>query len=162
MKGLLQINEINLKFNLLEEAFNFLRMVGESHVEAVAMFAGCKNENSFNVKKLIIPSQTSYILENGLMYAVDNKELHSINVWLYENKMELIAQIHSHPQLAYHSAADDRYPIIDTVGGISIVVPYFGVCPVTLNSCAIYRLTDDAKWNLLNVKEVDKLFRIIS
>ena len=95
------------------------------------------------------------------MYAVEGEELHRINVWLYENKMKLIAQIHSHPSEAYHSEADDRFPIVDTYGGVSIVVPDFATGIITLNDWAIYRLSLNKTWDKLTNRQVNSLFLII-
>ena len=161
MKGFTAINRINLKQKLLKKAFDFLNYAGERNVEGIALFAGFEKENSFFIEDVIIPKQTSYILEQGLMYAVDGDELHGINVWLYENKMRLIAQIHSHPQQAYHSSADDRYPIVDTLGGISIVVPDFATGNISLLDWAVYRLSIKKTWDKLSKNEVISLFKIL-
>ena len=50
-----------------------------------------------------------------------------------------VARIHSHPGDAFHSAADDSNPVISFDGGLSIVVPYFGLgLRRGLDACAIY------------------------
>jgi hypothetical protein len=50
-----------------------------------------------------------------------------------------VARIHSHPGDAFHSAADDSNPVITFDGGLSIVVPYFGLgLRRGLDACAIY------------------------
>ena len=161
MKGVLCINKITLNQKHLNEVFAFLRETGKNNVEGIALFAGIIHGNVFEEKAVIIPKQTGYILEEGLTYAVENEELHSINVWLYENKMQLIAQIHSHPSTAYHSSTDDRYPIVDTYGGISIVVPDFAINIFTLDKCAIYRLSLKKTWDKLTSTETKTLFQIV-
>jgi hypothetical protein len=55
-----------------------------------------------------------------------------------------VARIHSHPGGAFHSAADDANPVISFEGGISIVVPYFGLgLRHGLDACAVYRFQGD-------------------
>lgn len=50
-----------------------------------------------------------------------------------------VARIHSHPADAFHSAADDANPVISFEGGLSIVVPYFGLgLRRGLDACAVY------------------------
>ncbi|MCE5205127.1 MAG: Mov34/MPN/PAD-1 family protein [Porphyromonadaceae bacterium] len=161
MIGLTNIERITVSKTVLLKAFDFLRYAGNKGVEAVALFAGSENDKTFQIKEVIRPKQMGYILEQGLMYAVDGDELHRINVWLYENKMKLIAQIHSHPTEAYHSAADDRFPIVDTIGGISIVVPNFASGELLLKDCAIYRLSLNKTWDELSTSEIDSLFQIV-
>lgn len=161
MIGFTNIDKISISKRHLSTAFDFLNYAGRNGVEAVSLFAGYEEGNTFLVKEVIIPKQLSYILVQGLMYAVEGEELHRINVWLYENKMKLIAQIHSHPNEAYHSAADDRFPIVDTYGGVSIVVPNFATGMISLNDWAIYRLSLDKTWDELTNKQVNSLFQII-
>lgn len=50
-----------------------------------------------------------------------------------------VARIHSHPGDAFHSTADDANPVISFEGGLSIVVPYFGLgLRRGLDACAVY------------------------
>jgi len=160
MIGYTGIETIEINQTQLEYAFKFLRYAGTKGVEGVALFAGITLDTVFHVKETIIPEQKSYILEQGLMYAVDSNEMHRLNLELYKNEMQLIAQIHSHPGLAYHSEADNRYPIVDTYGGISIVVPNFATGEVSLKEAAVFRLALDKTWNKLSDKEVDSLFKV--
>jgi len=54
-----------------------------------------------------------------------------------------VARIHSHPGDAFHSAADDANPVISFEGGISIVVPFFGLSLRRgLDACAVYHFHD--------------------
>lgn len=54
-----------------------------------------------------------------------------------------VARIHSHPGDAFHSAADDANPVISFEGGISIVVPFFGLgLRRGLDACAVYHFCD--------------------
>jgi len=140
MKGFLNLDTIHIHHEQWLEALNFLRLAGKHHVEGLALFAANIFDNCCSIQKVIIPKQTAYLLENGLMYAVDGEEILRINHWLREKDLRLIAQIHSHPTLAYHSEMDDRYPIVDIMGGISIVVPYFANKNYKIQDCAVYRL----------------------
>jgi len=160
MTGFTNIERIRIENSLILQAFELLRSAGERGYEAVALFAGFEAGKSFQVEKIIFPKQYGYNLDQGLMYSVDGEELHRINVWLYENKMSLIAQIHSHPGEAYHSEMDDRYPIVDTYGGISIVVPDFASGIISLKDCVIYRLSLNKTWDELKSTEIETLFQI--
>jgi hypothetical protein len=71
---------------------------------------------------------------------IDGAELHRLNRWLFENGQMLGVQIHSHPTNAFHSETDDTYPIITTLGGMSIVVPHFGRNGLLGTGTVAYRL----------------------
>lgn len=160
MIGYLEITNIILPFDCLEVAYTHMRKAGKQRVEGVALFAGKEEGSRFTIAETIIPKQLAMRLEAGLLYAVDSDELHAINVWLYENNFSLIAQIHSHPTEAYHSDTDDAFPIVATVGGISIVVPDFAKGPVDLSTCAVYRLSDSGVWVELENEERNNLITV--
>lgn len=57
-----------------------------------------------------------------------------------------VARIHSHPGDAFHSAADDANPVISFEGGLSVVVPFFGLgLRRGLDACAVY-LVREGSW----------------
>ncbi|MBL7738486.1 MAG: Mov34/MPN/PAD-1 family protein [Chitinophagaceae bacterium] len=161
MSGLAHINKVILPFSSIEYVYKRLREAGAEGVECVALWAGSISANTFEVRNTIIPAQTAYKIEMGLLYSVDGEELHRINEWLYRNSMTLIAQIHSHPSEAYHSDTDDRYPIIAVNGGVSIVIPDFAFGEFSLASWAVYRLSLKNGWIQLKETEVLSLIQIV-
>ena len=160
MNGFQGISKIIIPLECIQKAYELMKYAGENRVEGVALFAGYEKDNEFYISQTIIPKQTAYRLELGLLYAVDGDELHRINVWLYENNLSIIAQIHSHPNEAYHSDTDDAYPIVATKGGISIVVPRFAVDPIDINNWAVYRLSSENDWIELSYSEIKKIIQI--
>lgn len=162
MSNFVKIKKIILPQNQIENVYQHLRHVGVKGFEGVALFAGIYNsETEFEIKIAIIPEQEAINIEGGLLYAVGEDELFRINKWLYENKMTLAAQIHSHPGEAYHSEMDDLFPIITKEGGFSIVVPHFAFKPFKLKDWAVYRLFPNQNWMELNPNEVNSLIAII-
>ena len=160
MNGFQEITKIIIPYECIQKAYELMRYAGKKRVEGVALFAGFEKDNVFWITQTIIPKQTAYSLEFGLLYAVDADELHRINVWLYENNLSIIAQIHSHPNEAYHSETDDAYPIVATKGGISIVVPRFAVDPIDIKNWAVYRLSSKNSWVELSYPETKKIIQI--
>lgn len=158
----LKLKNITIPKDCVEKAYEHIRTAGLKRVEGVVLLAGVYHVGAdiFEVKETIVPKQLSMLLEEGLLYAVDGEELHRINVYLHENGMVLIAQLHSHPGRAYHSSTDDAFPIITKLGGLSIVVPNFGADDFSLDRWAVYRLNTHLKWEELNRKTVRDLIRI--
>jgi len=161
MIGFQNIKCFEFKQSCLNEAYSFLKKAGNNSYEAVALFVGKIEDNNAIISEVICPLQESSRSKFGLMYTVDGQELHRINLWLYQNKLKLIAQIHSHPSEAYHSETDDEFPIITTLGGLSIVVPYFAQDPLNHLDWAYYRLFSETCWEELNLTEIEKLIKII-
>jgi hypothetical protein len=134
--------------------------VGKSGHEGFALWAGNRVNHAFTVSNLVIPAQEGLRTSSGVCVRVEGDELHRINVWLFENELRLIAQIHSHPTDAYHSDTDDAFPIVTTEGGLSLVVPNFARGAPDLLTYAVFRLLD-GRWIELSDKSVSELLQEI-
>ena len=160
MTGLLEIQTVRVSQALANEANDHLRRMGKQGFEGFALWAGSRDGNGFHVRHTLIPAQTGERSPSGVLVRVDAVELHRINLWLYKHQMTVIAQLHSHPGEAYHSATDDTFPIATTLGALSIVVPHFARQPFSLTNCAIYRLLTESGWTRLSAEAVSGLIRI--
>jgi hypothetical protein len=161
MNELLNVIRFDFQKACLNGAYSFLKKAGNKSYEAVALFAGKIEDDKAFISDVICPLQESSRTQFGLMYTVDGAELHRINMWLYKNKLKLIAQIHSHPTEAYHSETDDEFPIVTTLGGLSIVVPHFAQDPINHLDWAYYRLFAETSWKELKHKEIKNIIKII-
>src|SRR4029077_2887461 len=97
----------------------------------------------FSVQHCYIPTQDSFKMHDGLCVRVGADELYRLNRWLYEQGQALGVQVHAHPARAFHSDTDDRYPVMTTLGGLSIVVPHFCKRGLADRRTLVYRLTND-------------------
>ena len=128
---------------IVQQTEETLRSAGAEGYEAFVLWSGCQDGRLFNVRTIHVPRQDSYRLDSGLCVRVDGDELHRLNVWLYEAREILAVQVHAHPDAAYHSETDDTYPIVATLGGLSIVAAEFCRAGLLTSSTAIYRLCSD-------------------
>lgn len=161
MSSFLDIKEVRIPLSCANSAYKYLQDFGMKGFEGVALWAGVQVESTFEVRATFIPEQKSFNHDSGLFYSVGGDQLHRLNVWLYKNKMVLIAQIHSHPSEAYHSDTDDAFPIVTELGGLSLVVPDFASAPLNIYDWAAYRLSPNYGWKELSVKEASSLIKII-
>jgi hypothetical protein len=136
-----------------------LQFFGHRRLEGLVLWLGSVEPGRARVIRAIVPEQRSVADENGLGYFVNGETLFELNRTLAETGLRLIAQVHSHPEDAYHSPADDRYSIVTADGGFSLVVPNFGRAPANLASWAVYRLKR-GDWQELSAQEVQSLFEI--
>ena len=60
-------------------------------------------------------------------------------------------QVHTHPGRAFHSATDDRFPIVHLPGFLSLVIPNFGLGPVTFDGAYLAELTETGDWKKVPV-----------
>jgi hypothetical protein len=161
MTNFLDLKHVTFPKEGVEFIYEHLRNAGKQRVEGVGLFFGEDGDNEFYITRSIVPAQKSYRTPKGLLYMVPGEELHRLNVWAYENRVRLIAQIHSHPTEAFHSETDDDYPIVTTSGGYSIVVPNFASDPIDLKFWEVYQLMPEKGWTHLPATEVSKRFTIL-
>lgn len=118
-----------------------LRAAGRDGYELFVLWSGRIDGDTFDVMAAHVPKQTSSKTRHGLLVTVEGEALHKMNVWLYEHEQMLGAQIHAHPRKAFHSETDDTYPIVTTLGGLSLVAANFCRRGLQHRSSAAYRLT---------------------
>lgn len=137
-----------------------IRRAGRRGNECFALWSGVIDGATFRVLASHVPRQTAFQLESGVCVRVDGSELHRLNVWLFEAGQRLGVQIHSHPTDAYHSETDDAFPIITTLGGLSIVVPWFGAEPWFSPGTAAYRLQPPSRWREVPDRDFRRLVEL--
>lgn len=160
MTGLAHVRHILIPRELFENGHATLREIGVELAEGLVLWAGRCERDAFVVHAVIRPAQRCIRGEHGLSVVVDGPELHRLGVWLYNERKQLVAQVHTHPADAYHSETDDAIPIVTTVGGISLVVPDFATGPALLERYACYRLDAAGTWCELSQTAAKALIEI--
>lgn len=160
MTGLTTVKSVRVPRELALKAHAYLRQVGLQGAEGFALWAGVLRDEVFRVTHTRIPVQHHLHTDGGILVVVDSDELLRTNLWLYEEGLTLVAQLHSHPTAAYHSETDDALPIVAAVGGLSLVAPDFARRPFSLADYAVYRLTPEDGWVELADDEVRELIVI--
>lgn len=146
MNGYSDILQVCVPSAVMQDGYHFMRSAGQAGLEGMVLWAGKRTEQTVLVSELIVPQQRALRTSDGLCAIVDGDELRRLNMHLYKNSLDLIAQVHTHPGRAYHSSTDDQYAIATTVGCFSIVVPNFAVIDYPLSECAVYRLDEHGSW----------------
>lgn len=123
-----------------------IRQAGREGYELFILWSGVQEGDRFTVRTPHVPKQESFrIRGRELLVQVEGEALHQLNAWLYEAHEMLGIQVHSHPTEAFHSDTDDKFAMVTTLGGLSIVVPDFGSRGLITQGTAVYRL-DPSGW----------------
>lgn len=134
---------LTLPTAILEEARTFFEDRGAIGLEGTAMIKLGSQVN------LVIPRQNARRDAYGHVNVEVPREGQMDLALALEPDETYVARIHSHPGEAFHSAADDANPVITFEGGISIVVPFFGLgLRRGLDTCAVYLFTS-GRWTEL-------------
>ncbi|MCY4421283.1 MAG: hypothetical protein OXC42_08600 [Gammaproteobacteria bacterium] len=144
---------------ICDETDRHLQDAGRDGNECFVLWSGVIESDCFICRTIHIPKQTAYQLPSGLCVRVEADELHRLNVWLYENDERLGVQVHTHPTEAYHSDTDDAFPMVTTLGGLSLVVPDFCQFGVRGQGTALYRLTKSG-WGGLSADDARQILHM--
>jgi hypothetical protein len=79
-------------------------------------------------------------------YVVDDRWLTEFWKKLALSRCSVKAQVHTHPSCAFHSAADDEWPIVSQPGFLSLVIPDFATGAASLEGAWVGRLEADGRW----------------
>lgn len=154
--SLVRIDAFEVTREVVEQTEQALVSAGREGYELFVLWSGQVHGSTFLVEKPHVPKQTSYRLETGLCVRVEGDELHRLNVWLFDAGQILGVQVHAHPTDAYHSETDDTFPIVATLGGLSIVAADFCRDGLFSPRTAMYRL-DGQGW----IQQDDKVVRVV-
>lgn len=141
---------------VLEQTLAVLQHAGRDGNEAFVTWGGLVRDQAttLQIVSAIVPDQRAHQTPNGLLVTVDGQSLFEVNRALYMRGEVLAAQVHSHPEDAYHSNTDDCFSLVTLTGALSVVVPRFGADG--LNGCrgwVWYRLTGPGQWALLGPED---------
>jgi hypothetical protein len=135
-----------------------LRTLSNDRIEAVVLWQGrVRSRRTAEVCELVVPRQRA----GALHFDVPLEErMRLIDVVTAAGDI-ILAQLHTHPREAFHSAADDRLAIPQHVGGISIVVPDFGqYWDGDFGAASVHRHLGGARWEELSLSVARHLFEV--
>jgi hypothetical protein len=153
------IHNISIDRSVIATTLRVLRNFGAHGCEGLVLWIGEVNEDQARITQAVVPDQRPIKSEDGVGYFVDGTALFDLNRELANTGLRLIAQVHSHPSEAYHSDADDRYAIVTADGGLSLVVPNFGMAPDDPTLWAVYRLSNGC-WHELDSLQARSLLSV--
>jgi Prokaryotic homologs of the JAB domain len=160
MSDFTSISRIVVPAEVARSGQDTLRAAGRLGHEALALWIGKEAVPDFFVSRIFVPQQRAVRTEAGTSVHITGAELHRLNVWLHQNAVRVIAQLHSHPTDAYHSEMDDAFAIATVAGSLSIVVPDFAIRPFDIRDCSVHRLETGGRWAELTSDAAARLISV--
>lgn len=147
-----------LRSEVLRRAADFFQDLGAHGCEGTAMIAGRIDAETAYGDRLVIPAQIS-LPSPFCSVEVTTKGKLELAAALEDSEV-YVCRIHSHPDSAFHSRADDENPILTAEGAWSIVAPNFGLdLHDGLTGCAIHCRVSN-RWRRLTDDEVDHFIEV--
>ena len=79
-------------------------------------------------------------------FRVDDDWLNAFWVELARLRYGVRVQVHTHPREAFHSRTDDAYPIVQTLGFLSLVIPDFRTGRVSFDNSFLCEIGENGSW----------------
>lgn len=125
---------------VVETTMEHLRSKGREDEEGVVLWRG--TFSPARITGVIVPQQ-----ETGVgRFVVPLLERQRISRELAGTGDVIVAQVHSHPEAAFHSPIDDHEAIPRRVGAYSLVVSDFGRRSSIFDDAALFQLGADGSW----------------
>lgn len=123
-----------------------LALHGKGRKEIVVLWLARKEVGQAVVQRVYVPLQESgraffHIPPRGMQRLFDE---------LRPSRLMVAAQVHTHPQEAFHSPADDHWAVLRHVGALSLVLPCFArdtTADTFVEQAKVYSLTQADEWD---------------
>ena len=145
---------LQLSEGLLAQTLAELRTCGDGRKECVVYWSGPSEELGY-VDEVLHPDHGADI--HG--FEITASWLDATWRDLARRRRAIRVQVHTHPAEAFHSATDDRYPIVHTPGFLSLVLPDFAVGSDPLQGSYLTRLGEDGDWSSVNLATTMEVIR---
>lgn len=132
---------------ILENTLKEIQDKGRLSREGFVLWLGNRIENK--ITEFYVPDYES----GRNFYQITEKGNSDLLSHLKTNRISVLAQIHSHPEDAFHSPADDRMATVAHVGGLSFVLPCFAYSTSLQNfadQTKVFQLNQNGSWKECN------------
>ncbi len=154
------VQNINIPISLIDQTLIDLKTAGTIGNERVVIWLGKKGKDSIEAVMAIVPDQ----IDGPYSFTITQLGMSQIFQAIRENRLAVVAQFHSHPKEAFHSAVDDRRAIVRHEGALSFVLPDYAQ-HTSIDSLkidlALYSLDQDNEWLQISSEDIQRLVNII-
>ena len=155
------MNPILVKEAIIQKTLSVLQEAGMQQIERVLLWLAPLKGGATEISEVYIPLQVADVD----YFHIPREGVVSMLQHLKAERLKVIAQVHSHPKRAFHSPADDRWTIINHLGALSLVLPYFAMrtAPQDFRQHAVvFEMSFTKRWNEIASHESDMRYRIVS
>lgn len=123
-----------------------LSEIGKQRKEAVLFWTSARAVQSvIEISSIYVPHYKSA----SDWFWIDKESMSEMLRQLRSADLQLVAQVHTHPAKAFHSATDDEWAVVRKVGALSIVLPYFAQeisIENFIKHAAVFELNRNDQW----------------
>lgn len=144
---------------LVKQTLKDLQSAGRRSSERVILWLGKRAKGRISIAKLWVPEQRA----GRAFFEIPEHSMRALFDELRGNRLFVAAQVHSHPEEAFHSHADDAWAIVRHVGALSFVLPHFALrtnFATFTEHAAVFVLSSTNEWTEAPPRDIENLYRI--
>jgi hypothetical protein len=133
---------------MIAETFAILRSCGQYQRECQLYWVGPWADLA-QLTEVVHPEHVS----NSYGLTIDSDWISKFWANLADRDLGVRVQVHTHPFEAFHSATDDKYPLLFEPGFLSLVIPNFASGRVGFNDAYLTEVQQDGTWREVSIRE---------
>jgi hypothetical protein len=155
----LTVRRYRVSTSIIAESMHALRDGSAGRREWVILWQGrILSESTAEITRLIVPLQ----ITGPYHFNIPLEERLRLLDQVSSQAEFILVQLHTHPQEAFHSQADDRFAITKHIGAISIVIANFGAdWSGDFLNASVHRHLGAGQWRKLRPDEVVELLQVV-
>jgi hypothetical protein len=153
------VSKVICRHQHIEETLKHLREAGQRGNECVVLWFGGESTTGIEIEAVCRPTQ----IAGADIFRIPPAAMREIIGILAQHGWMIAAQVHSHPQQAFDSLADDKWAIVRHENALSLVVPYFAARTTAASFTQdqkTFKLTAGNRWQELVAWELSKWLQI--
>lgn len=147
------MQQLKYSHETLNSTLQLLAQGGEGARECVVLWLGKRSNQDIQVTEVYLPEQKA----NVDFFHIPPASMQQLLHYLKQHRLMVAAQVHTHPGMAFHSEADDKWAFVRHQGAISIVLPCFAKHTTALNylqEAEFYCLSKHNTWDHIQGTEL--------
>ena len=153
-------NCVIVRKQIVQDTLGELQTAGRRRSECVILWLGQRDFQGITVARMWKPEQEA---DRGY-FLIPEKSVDRLMAELRKERLMIAAQVHTHPKLAFHSAADDKWAIVRHVGALSLVVPHYALRTNAVNfvqRTAAFCLNAENEWLQAPQENIQDFYKIV-
>lgn len=151
---------IQVREAIIRKTLSVLQEAGMQQIERILLWLAPLKGETVEIAEIYIPLQIAEVD----YFHIPREGVASMLQHLKAKKLKVVAQVHSHPREAFHSPADDRWAIINHLGALSLVLPYFALHTAPqdfVQHAVVFEMSHSKKWEEIVSHKVGTRYRIV-
>ncbi|MBI1945012.1 MAG: Mov34/MPN/PAD-1 family protein [Deltaproteobacteria bacterium] len=139
---------IKVQSAIIDKTLEVLKRAGQQPPyghEGIVLWLGKRSGDTADVAEAYEPVHEA----EADFFLIPREGMEALMQRLREKRVYVLGQVHSHPQQAFHSPADDEWAVVRHVGALSLVLPWFALrtdVSTFVRDATVFVCTAENKW----------------